>query len=72
MVYATAPRRGVPRLSDRAPCAVVLIDLDEFMRMLSSVTGCPLGQMRMSRTVRATWEPLSEGPGLPLFEPLGN
>jgi uncharacterized OB-fold protein len=53
-----------------APYVVALIDLDEGVRLLSNVVGCPPERVAVGDRVRVTWEPLSDGRGLPLFQPV--
>jgi uncharacterized OB-fold protein len=52
------------------PYVVALVELDEGVRMLTNVVGCPPEQVAVGDRVRVTWEPLSDGRGLPLFEPM--
>jgi hypothetical protein len=59
-----------PRMSARAPYAVALVDLDEGARLLTNVvTPDPLSLV-IGQPVRVTWEELSDGRHLPLFEPV--
>lgn len=50
------------------PYVVALVDLDEGVRLLSNVVGSPPEQVAIGDRVRVTWEPLSDGRQLPLFE----
>ena len=50
------------------PYVVALVDLDEGVRLLSNVVGGPPEQVVVGDRVRVTWEPLSDGRQLPLFE----
>jgi len=52
-----------------APYTIALIDLDEDVRMMSNVVGCPPEDVRVGMRVGITWEELSDGRNLPLFEP---
>ncbi|HYZ98055.1 MAG TPA: OB-fold domain-containing protein [Acidimicrobiales bacterium] len=52
------------------PFVVALVELDEGVRLLSNVVGCPPEQVGVGDRVRVTWEPLSDGRQLPLFEPV--
>jgi hypothetical protein len=64
-VYAcTVEHKGEP------PYVVALVDLDEGVRVLSNVVGCPPDAVAVGDRVRVTWEPLSDGRRLPLFEPM--
>ena len=60
-----------PAMAERAPYAVALVDLDDGIRMLSNVVGCPPEEITVGMPVQVTWEELSDGRHLPLFEPLG-
>jgi len=51
------------------PYAVALIELEEGVRMLSNVIGCPPEQATIGTAVSVTWEPLSDGRQLPQFRP---
>lgn len=58
-----------PLMADRAPYPVVLVDLEEGVRMMSNVVGVDAGEVHIGMAVRLTWEELSDGRNLPLFEP---
>jgi uncharacterized protein len=58
-----------PRMAARAPYAVALVDLDEGARLLTNVVNCPPENVAIGQRVRVTWEELSDGRHLPLFEP---
>ena len=51
------------------PYAVALVELEEGVRMLTNVIGCPPDQVKVGLAVTVTWEPLSDGRQLPLFTP---
>jgi len=50
------------------PYVVALVELDEGVRLLSNVVGSPPDQVAIGDRVTVTWEPLSDGRNLPLFE----
>lgn len=52
-----------------APYTVALIDLDEGIRMMSNVVNCPPEEVRVGMPVQITWEELSDGRHLPMFQP---
>jgi uncharacterized OB-fold protein len=52
------------------PYTVALIDLDEGVRMLSNVVGCPAEDVTIGMAVTVDWEPLTDGRQLPLFRPI--
>jgi hypothetical protein len=73
VVYAASvehkPEAAGAKFSDGEPYCVALVDLEEGVRMLTNVVGCPPEEVRSGMAVRVTWEPLSDGRQLPLFEP---
>ena len=58
-----------PAMRELAPYTVALVDLDEGVRMLSSVVGAQPDSVAVGQRVHVTWEPLSDGRNLPLFTP---
>jgi uncharacterized OB-fold protein len=72
-VYAAVvehrPDAAGARFSGGEPYCVALVDLEEGVRMLTNVVGCPPDDVRCGMAVSLTWEPLSDGRQLPLFEP---
>jgi uncharacterized OB-fold protein len=71
-VYAASAQyvAAVPALADRVPYAVALIELEEGVRMMSNVVGCPADDARAGMAVEVTWEALEDGRNLPQFEPV--
>jgi uncharacterized protein len=70
-VYAVSVqhRPAHPKLADRVPYAVALVDLAEGVRVMSEVVGVPADDVAVGAPVQVTWEPLSDGRQLPLFAP---
>lgn len=68
VVYAVSVhhRAPIPALAERAPYAVVLVDLDEGARIMSNVFG---PTPAVGDAVAVAWEPLQDGRNLPVFEP---
>lgn len=56
---------------DDQPYAVALVELDEGVRMVTNIVACPPMDVTPGMSVRVTWEALSDGRHLPLFEPEG-
>lgn len=52
-----------------APNAVILVDLDEGPRLMSNAVGIDADAVRVGMRVQLTWEALSDGRHLWLFEP---
>jgi hypothetical protein len=57
------------QFSGGRPYVVALVDLEEGVRMLTNIVGCDPASVQPGLAVRVTWEPLSDGRQLPLFEP---
>lgn len=70
-VYAVSVQHkpGNPLMADRVPYAVAMVELDEGVRMMTNIVGCEPDDVTVDMPVRVTWEELSDGRHLPLFEP---
>ncbi len=53
------------------PYVVALVELDEGPRLMTNIVGCPPEAVTVGMPVQVTWEALSDGRNLPLFEPAG-
>ena len=51
------------------PFCIALVDLEEGVRMMTNVVGCPPGDVHSGMPVTVSWEPLSDGRQLALFRP---
>jgi uncharacterized OB-fold protein len=51
------------------PYCIALVDLEEEVRMMTNVVGCPPVDVHSGMAVRVAWEPLSDGRQLALFRP---
>ena len=75
-VYAAGvehrPEAAGAAFSGGQPYCVALVELEEGVRMLTNVVGCPPDDVRCGMAVTVTWEPLSDGRQLPLFQPAGS
>lgn len=71
VVYACTVEHKAQTRALEAPYVVALVDLDDGVRLLSNVVGCPPEQVTVGDRVHVTWEPLSDGRNLPLFAPGG-
>ncbi|ORV86225.1 Zn-ribbon domain-containing OB-fold protein [Mycolicibacterium iranicum] len=58
-------RPALPALADKVPYSVVLVDLEEGVRIMSNVFGPPPA---VGAVVRLAWTPLPDGRNLPAFE----
>jgi hypothetical protein len=61
-------RPANPFMADRTPYAVVLVDLDEGVRLMSNVVGVDADGVHIGMRVRLAWEALSDGRHLWVFE----
>jgi len=68
VVYAVSVhhRAPLPALADKVPYSVVLVDLDEGVRLMSNVFGHPPA---VGDRVAVAWVPLADGRNLAVFEP---
>jgi uncharacterized OB-fold protein len=69
VVYACTVEHKAQTRALEAPYVVALVELDEGVRLLSNVVGGPPDRVAVGDRVRITWEDLSDGRRLPLFEP---
>jgi len=70
-VVETQPEASGAAFSGGEPYCVALVDLDEGVRMMTNIVGCPPADVRSGLAVEVSWEPLSDGRRLPLFRPTG-
>jgi uncharacterized protein len=49
---------------------IALVDLEEGVRMMTNVIGCPPDDVHSGMAVTVTWEPMSDGRQLALFRPV--
>ena len=70
-VYASTVehRPTMPMPFDDAPYVVALVELEEGPRLMTNVVGCDPHAVIVGMPVQVTWEQLSDGRNLPLFEP---
>jgi uncharacterized OB-fold protein len=70
-VYAASvehkPAATGTTFSGGQPYVIALVDLEEGVRMMTNIVGCPVDDVTIGMAVRVTWEPLSDGRRLPLF-----
>lgn len=62
-------RPANPLMADKVPYAVVLVDLDDGVRVMSNATGVDANDVTVGMRVALTWEPLTDGRNLWLFAP---
>jgi len=67
-------RPGNPTMADQVPYAVALVEVDagdgeQTVRVMSNVVNCDPESVQVGDDLTLTWEPLSDGRNLPVFEP---
>lgn len=65
------PEAAGAAFSGGEPYCIALVDLEEGVRMMTNVVGCPPDDVHSGMAVTVTWEPLSDGRQLALFRPVG-
>jgi uncharacterized protein len=65
------PEAAGARFSEGEPYCIALVDLEEGVRMMTNIVGCPPEDVRCGMAVTVTWEPLGDGRQLALFRPAG-
>jgi uncharacterized OB-fold protein len=65
------PEAAGASFSGGEPYCIALVDLEEGVRMMTNIVGCPPSDVRSGLAVRVSWEPLSDGRQLALFTPAG-
>jgi hypothetical protein len=68
--FTVEHRMPSPLEGAEGPYVVALVDLDEGARVMTNLVNCPPQACGAGMAVSVTWEPLSDGRNLPLFEPL--
>jgi uncharacterized OB-fold protein len=62
------PKPGNPLMAGREPYVVALVELDDGVRMMSTVVGTDPWSVAVGDRVTLAWEPLSDGRQLYVFE----
>ena len=74
-VYAAVvehrPEAAGASFSGGEPYCIALVDLEEGVRMMTNIVGCPPDEVHSGLAVTVSWEPLSDGRQLALFRPAG-
>ena len=63
------PEAAGVSFSGGEPYCIALVDLEEGVRMMTNIVGCPPDDVHSGMAVTVTWEPLSDGRQLALFRP---
>ncbi len=67
--YAIVTQRLHPHWKDEVPYNVVLVELEEGVRIVSNLVGCPNESIRIGMPVKVRFEDVTDEISLPLFEP---
>jgi uncharacterized OB-fold protein len=62
---------GAPPFKDELPYVVAVIELDEGVKMMGNVTGCPVDAVSVGMAVEAYANLAAERVGIPNWRPLG-
>jgi uncharacterized protein len=68
--YTVEHRPSMPTPFGDEPYVVALVELVEGPRLMTNIVGCPADTVAVGMAVQVTWEGLSDGRNLPLFEPV--
>jgi uncharacterized protein len=63
------PEAAGVSFSGGEPYCIALIDLEEGVRMMTNIVGCPPSDVHSGMAVTVSWQPLSDGRQLALFRP---
>lgn len=67
--YNVMHKAGVPFMADQVPYVVALVMLEEGARILTNIVNCDPSTVKVGMPVQLTWEELSDGRNLAVFEP---
>lgn len=65
--YTIVRRAMHPGFAERVPYAPAVIELEEGVRMLSEVVGCPVEELQVDLPVEVVFQEVAEGVTLPKF-----
>lgn len=67
--FTVQRRPGTPAFADQVPYALVLVDLDEGVRVLADITDCAAEDIRVGMPVRMWFDDVTDEMTLPRFRP---
>ena len=67
--FTIVRQNGMPPFKDLLPYAVAMIELDEGVRMMGNVTGCPVEQVEIGLRVEAYAVECEPGLAVPFWRP---
>jgi len=59
-----------PRFADEIPYNVALVELEEGIRIVSNVVGCPSSELRIDMPLQVTFEDINDEVAIPKFKPV--
>jgi uncharacterized OB-fold protein len=75
--WSVVHRNDLPPFGERVPYVAAVVDLAEGPRMMTEVTDCAVGALRIGMRLRVHFRPTSEaaagdgdGPAVPVFRPV--
>ena len=69
--FTIVRQNGQPPFKDELPYAVAMIELEEGVRMMGNVTGCPVENLRIGMSVEAYAVECDESMAVPFWRPVG-
>lgn len=69
--FTVVRRNPNPAFAARVPYVLALVDLDEGVRVMSSVVGCDPGSVHVGQRVEVCFEDVDDAHTIPLFTPSG-
>ena len=67
--FTIVRQNGQPPFKDELPYSVAMVELDEGVRMLGNVTGCPVESVRIGLRVEAYAVECGDGLAVPFWRP---
>jgi uncharacterized OB-fold protein len=67
--FTIVRQNGQPPFKDKLPYAVAMVELEEGVRMMGNLTGCPVGGVRIGMRVEAYAIECEKGMAVPFWRP---
>ena len=68
--YTVVHRAPDPAFRADLPYVIALVELEEGAKLLSNITGCAPAEVRVGMPVRAVFDQVAPGIGVPKFQPV--
>ena len=68
--YTLVHRAPDPAFRADLPYVIAIVELDEGAKLMSNITGCAPGEVRIGMPVQAVFEQPAPGIGVPKFQPI--